>query len=235
MGKYKLWKLNNLKEGIDRFYQENGRYPTVSDLDNIDYLPSARWIQYKFGGIMQVRKDLGYQDSNLGAGKYRSQIALQINKNGLNFEHEIERFLIKKFGEPFVHIQKRVGLGRNRLDFYVYYKNGNFGVDVTVVSGHFRNVQTNLNIKIAKYKTLNLPIFFVVSGDYNQSQFDQWIIKRLSPFPNRCRIFTPANFMQYVSKLESLTIPLNSVMKFNASDRFAQETHRKYHPLAKQS
>lgn len=206
MARYKIWKLQDLKEGIDRFYKENGKYPTVSDLDNINYLPSSRWIQYKFGGMVKVRKDLGYEDTHLGTGKYRTRIALKVNKDGLEFEHEIECFLIDKFGEPFVHIQKRIGLGRNRLDFYVYHKHGVFGVDVTVASGHFRNVQTNINIKIAKYKDLNLPIFFVVSGDYNQTQFDQWIIKRLSPFPNRCRIFTPANFMRYVSKLESLTI-----------------------------
>jgi len=205
MGRYKLWKLEDLKKGIDRFYKENKRYPTVSDLDSIDYLPSSRWIQVKFGGMIKVRKDLGYKDVHLGVGQYRSKIANQVNRAGLKFEHQIEKILIDKFGEPFVHIQKRIGLGRNRLDFYVYHKNGNFGVDVTVASGHFRNVQTNLNIKIAKYKDLNLPIFFVVSGDYNQAQFDQWIIKRLSFFPNRCRIFTPANFMQYVRKLESLT------------------------------
>lgn len=35
MGNYKIWKLEDLKIGIDRFYQENGRFPTVSDLDNI--------------------------------------------------------------------------------------------------------------------------------------------------------------------------------------------------------
>ena len=97
MGSYKIWKLEDLKVGIDRFYQENGRYPTVSDLDKINYLPSARWIQMKFGGMVKVRRDLGYKDSHLGSGKYRIEIANQSNKIGLEFEHEIEKFLINKF------------------------------------------------------------------------------------------------------------------------------------------
>ncbi len=57
------WTLDDFKIGIDRFYLENGRFPTVSDLDCIDYLPSSRWIQMKFGGLVKVRKDLGYEDT----------------------------------------------------------------------------------------------------------------------------------------------------------------------------
>lgn len=113
MASRKPWNLESLKEGIDRFKIENSRFPTVSDLDNVNYLPSARFIQMKFGGMVKLRKDLGYVDIHLGVGKYRSEIANQINKSGLEFEHEIEEFLINKFGEPFVHIQKRVGSKRD--------------------------------------------------------------------------------------------------------------------------
>lgn len=232
MTKYKIWTLDSLREGIDRFHQENGRYPTVNDVTSVDYLPSARWIQYKFGGIMKVRKDLGYKDSNLGSGKYRTRIAFKVNKVGLAFEHKIERLLIKKFGEPFIHVQKRVGNGRSRLDFYVYHKSGSFGVDVTSVSGFFGNIQTNINSKISKYKNLNLPLFFVINTEYDQSRLDQWISQRVSPIPVSWKVFTTANFLRYISNLEPLII-LNSTNYYvNASDRFAQETHRKYHPLA---
>lgn len=202
MGKDKYWTLEDLKAGIDHFYQENGKFPTVSDLDKIEYLPSARWIQIKFGGMVKVRKDLGYLDTHLGIGKYRSGIAQKINEEGLDFEHEMEKILINKFGEPFVHIQKRVGFGRSRLDFYVYHKNGAFGVDVTVISGHFRNVQTNINIKIAKYKNLNFPIFFVINGDYSQSKYDNWLASKLTPLPGLCKIFTTTNFLEYIKKLK---------------------------------
>lgn len=206
MGHYKLWKLEDLKAGIDRFYQENGRFPTVSDLDNIDYLPSSRWIQYKFGGMIQVRKDLGYKDSHFGSGKYRTEIALQVNRNGLYFEHEIERILIDKFGEQFVHIQRRVGNLRDRIDFYVYSANGNFGADVTNVTGHFRNVQTNINVKITKYKNLDLKLFIVVNAGFPQEKIDNWLLKKIKPLPINWRILTKSNFISEINKFKQLSI-----------------------------
>lgn len=208
MGKYKLWKLEDLKEGIDRFYQENGRLPTVSDLDNIDYLPSSRWVQMKFGGMIKVRQDLGYKDSHLGIGKYRTQIALKVNKDGLDFEHQMERVLIDKFGEPFVHVQKRVGIDRDRVDFYVYSANGNFGVDVMNVTGHFRNVQTNTNVKITKYKNLNLKLFIVVNGDFSQDRIDDWLLRKIKPLPINWRILTKSSFIFEINKFKPLIISL---------------------------
>ncbi len=206
MGQYRIWKLEDIKLGIDRFYQENGRFPTVSDLDNIDYLPSSRWIQMKFGGMVKVRKDLGYTDIHLGTGKYRSAIARQINETGLGFEHEIEKVLVDKFGEQFVHVQKRIGNARERIDFYVYSSNGNFGVDVTSVTGHFRNVQTNTNVKVAKYKNLNLKLFIVVDGDFQQDRIDDWLLRRIKPLPTDWRILTKSSFVSEINKFKPLAI-----------------------------
>ena len=200
MAHYKLWKLEDLKEGIDRFYQENDRFPTVSDLDNVVYLPSARFIQMKFGGMVKARKDLGYTDIHLGTGKYRSKIANQVNKTGLKFEHEIEKFLINKFGEPFVHVQKRIGNARDRIDFFVYSASENFGVDVTNITGHFRNLQTNINVKIAKYKGLDVDLYVVIGGDYNQDKIDRWVLVKVHPLPLNWKVLTVTSFIKKVSK-----------------------------------
>lgn len=206
MSSRKNWSLEDLKAGIDRFYQENDRYPTVSDLDTTNYLPSARWIQIKFGGMVKVRSDLGYEDSHLGSGKYRTEIASQVNKIGLEFEHEIEKFLVNKFGEPFVHIQKRVGNERNRIDFFVYNATQNFGVDVTSVSGHFRNLQINVNVKISKYKDLGFELYIVVQGDYDQLKIDQWLLKKAKLLPSNWKVLTVTNFMKLVSKLRPYSV-----------------------------
>ncbi len=32
MARYKKWTLEDLREGIDRFYQAKGRFPTVNDV-----------------------------------------------------------------------------------------------------------------------------------------------------------------------------------------------------------
>lgn len=227
MGKYKFWKLEDLREGINHFYHENNRFPTVSDLDNTDYLPSSRWIQMKFGGMVKVRKDLGYVDIHLGTGKYRSKIANKVNKTGLKFEHEIEKFLTNKFGEPFVHVQKRIGNKRDRVDFFVYSATANFGVDVTNVTGHFRNLQINVNVKISKYKGLNVVLYIVIGGDYDQDKIDKWILTKACPLPSSWKILTAKNFIKTVNSFQSF-----SICNYATSDRFAQETHRKFHPLA---
>ncbi len=208
MGKYKLWRLENLKEGIDRFYRENSRFPTVSDLDNIDYLLSSRWIQTKFGGMVKVRKDLGYTDAHLGTGKYRSVIARQVNETGLGFEHEIEKFLIDKFGEPFVHIQKRVGNHRDRIDLFVYNRTENFAVDVTNTTGHFRNLQGNINTKIRKYKDLKIKLYIVVNSSFDQGKVDEWIVKKTIPLPFGWKIVTKENFLQIIKLFQPHLINL---------------------------
>lgn len=199
MGKHKAWKLEDLKIGIDRFYKENGRFPTVSDLDITDYLPSARWIQIKFGGMIKVRKDLGYKDTHLGVGQYRSEIANQVNKAGLKFERRIEQILIDKFDEPFVHIQKRVGEFRNRIDFFVYNQTENFAVDVTNTTGHFRNLQGNINTKIRKYQGFNIKLYIVVNSLYKQDKIDSWVLKKLTQLPLGWKIVTIECFVELIN------------------------------------
>lgn len=208
MSSRKNWRLEDLKKGIDHFYQENGRYPTVSDLDNINYLPSSRWIQVKFGGMVKVRKDLGYTDTHLGIGKYRSEIARQINEAGLDFEHEIEKFLIDKFGEPFVHVQRRMGNRRDRIDFFVYNKTENFAVDVTNTTGHFRNLQGNINTKIHKYKDLKLKLYIVINSSFEQNKVDEWIVKKTILFPSGWKIVTKENFIQIIKLFQPYLINL---------------------------
>ncbi len=199
MGKYKLWNLEDLREGIDRFYKENDRFPTVNDLDNIDYLPSSRWIQMKFGGMVKVRKDLGYNDIHLGIGQYRSKIANQVNRAGLKFEHQVEKILINKFGEPFVHIQRRVGKFKDRIDFFVYNRTENFAVDVTNTTGHFRNLQGNINTKISKYHNLNLKLYIVVNSFYKQNKIDSWVLKKITKLPLGWKIVTIENFIRLIN------------------------------------
>ena len=153
----------------------------------------------KFGGMVKVRQELGYVDINLAVGKYRSEIVLQVNADGLDFENEIESILVERFGEPFVHIQKRVGGQRNRLDFYVYSKSKNFAVDVTFVTGTYRNLQTNINVKISKYNDRVSEMYIVVSGDFSQANLDELAFRKKIPLPMNWKLLTPQTFINLVS------------------------------------
>lgn len=149
--------------------------------------------------MIKVRKDLGYKDIHLGAGQYRSKIANKVNKAGLKFEHQIEKILIDKFGEPFVHIQRRVGEFRDRIDFFVYNQTENFAVDVTNTTGHFRNLQGNINTKIRKYHDLNIKLYIVVNSFYKQDKIDSWVLKKITQFPLGWKIVTIENFIGLIN------------------------------------
>lgn len=209
MSKLKKWNLENLKQGFDRFYSENNKLPSANELDQTTYLPSARWVQTKFGGLIKVRKDLGYKDFHFGAGDFRRKIAKQVNNRGFKFEIRIEEILVKKFGESFVHTQKRIGLGKHRVDFYVFNATQEFGVDVVSTHGTFRDLQTNLNIKISKYKDFSKPLFFVIEGDFSQQQIDGWISRKFTPLPSSWKILVENNFILYLDTLKPYFLSRN--------------------------
>lgn len=79
MGYKSIWTIEKIKEGFERFEKENGRLPRALEVDSISYLPSARQIQRAFGGLVELRKLIGYEDNNFSAGKHRSKIGLESN------------------------------------------------------------------------------------------------------------------------------------------------------------
>ena len=97
------WTIESIKSGFERFRIEHGRLPTAPEIDTLDYLPSSRQIQRKFGGLEKLRTLLGYADTHFGKGIFRTQIANRIGIKGRQVELMLEKILRKKFGEVFVH------------------------------------------------------------------------------------------------------------------------------------
>ena len=124
------WTKEKIKEGLQKYYNEFGRYPTAHEIDKYPYLPSSRQIQRRFGGLPELRKQLGIEITDYTRGETRSHKAEIIGKRGLNYEKDIQKILIKHFGEIFVHEQKPFNDYSGRLDFFVYAKDEKFGVDV---------------------------------------------------------------------------------------------------------
>jgi len=94
-----FWTSNKIKDGFERFIKENGRLPLAPEIDLLDYLPSSRQIQKKFGGLEKLRHQLGYKDTHFGKGAYRSAIATRVNHRGRNEELSLEKVLREIFGE----------------------------------------------------------------------------------------------------------------------------------------
>lgn len=208
------WTTERIKVAFDRFRAENGRLPTAPEVDRVDYLPSARQIQRKFGGLKALREQLGYDETDFGKGKNRTRLASTNNLRAKEAERELEKELSDLFGEPYVHAEKYYGEGRNRADFIVYTMDGIFGIDVfTTETRH--DLQKNVAIKVDKY--LDFPqsvslYFVVVSTTLNEDDVTAACrgMVKVSKLPE-LNIVTPAGLFRAVKALRPYSKPIGFV------------------------
>lgn len=196
------WSEARIKEGFDKFVKEHGRLPTAPEVDNCTYLPSSRSIQRSFGGLRELRKKLGYKDNDFGIGSHRTRLATKANKGGIEAEIVLEVALNKKFGQVFVHTQRRYGDGKARFDFVVYTKLYTFGVDVFHTSTT-RDMQKNINLKMEKYGQIKkeYDLYFVVSSNtLHQSDISK-ATSNMSKLQNKPNIIV-LHVDDFIKKLE---------------------------------
>jgi len=180
--------------------------PTAPEVNESDYLPTSRYIQKRFGGLVNLRKRLGYRDTHLGAGKNRSRIAKQSYRRGRDAELELETELSAYFGKPFVHVERPIGKRRIRLDFYVFAPGGNFGVDVFTASS-FKNLITHVNIKLPRYEGFREDLYLVPIGDFHQAQLDNYIKRRKKAFDKNIHLMTLESFRNSNRKRAAFVLP----------------------------
>ncbi len=202
------WTIGNIKTGFDKFFGENGRLPTSPEIDVLEYLPSSRQIQRKFGGLEKLRALLGYEDTHFGKGKYRSAIATSSNINGRDAEIYLEKLLREKFQEVFVHTERIFDNSKNRIDFYVYSPSGDFGIDVFQTET-IRDLQKNINIKIDKYKNFNKELYFVVANpDFEQIDIDLSVSKKKKDISEHTQIVSMKKLKEIINNKKSYLNPL---------------------------
>ena len=204
----KHWTIDNLRDGFQYFFDKHGHYPTAPEIDSFDYLPSARSLQRSFGGLENVRSQLGLTDTHLGKGKYRSEIAHRTGVRGREVELEVEKLLIKKFGEVFVHTERGFGNGKLRVDFFVYTPSGNFGIDVFHTHS-FRDLQKNVNVKINKYNNFEFELYFLVIGDFEQDRLDAYALKKAKPLPSKAAIVNIDTLLDRIGAKKAYANPLS--------------------------
>jgi hypothetical protein len=205
------WTTEVIKEGVARYLKEEGRLPTSRDFDLMPYLPSARQIQRMYGGLPTLRTLIGLEDIDYTKGDLRRAIASKGYTDGLDAEERLEAILIEKFGEPYVHTQKRYGLHlKNRYDFFVYCKEECFAVDV-FTTGRPEYISINIRHKINKYKSIGpFTIYFVVAGEHTEINIDKAIksLKILETLPN-VAVRSEQAFLQEIAKREALELPIS--------------------------
>lgn len=205
----KSWTLEKIKKGFDRFLAENGRLPRALEVDKLEYLPTSRFIQSKFGGLEKLRKQLGYSDIHFGKGRFRSLIASRVGKRGRIEELALEQILRNKFGEVFVHTEKIFDKTKNRVDFYVYSKDGNFGIDIFYPES-IKTLCSNLNIKMKKYGNFPTQLYLVVANRvFSQIELDKVVSSKKIPIPEEVRLIALDNFLEFIDGLESFPNPIH--------------------------
>ncbi len=183
VGKQKPWTLEELAFGLEQFYAEHKRYPTAPEVDLYQFLPSARTIERRFGGLVELRQQLKLNSQpDFRSGKYSSERASRINSRAHKVENTVYRFLVKKFGIEFVHREYFfVDDRRTRADFFVYDTEGGFCVDVFYPNSR-RNVSGCLNSKLSKYHAEYMrqyPVIFLeMNEDISQVILDVLVSKK---------------------------------------------------------
>lgn len=205
----KRWTIEKIKDGFEKFFKEHGRLPIAPEIDQLEYLPSSRQIQRKFGGLEKLRELLGYKNVHFGQGDFRSKIATRANLKGREVELRLEKVLRDKFHEVFVHTERIFDDSKKRVDFYVYSPDGNFAVDI-FYTNTIRDLQKNINIKIDKYQKFPNQLYLVVANSYfEQDDLDRYAQTKKKILPSNTKILTFDHLLEKIKDKRSYPDPLN--------------------------
>ncbi len=192
-----VWSIENIKDGLEYFKDLYGHYPTSREVDTFDYLPSARSIQRTYGGLVQVRKQLGlsgHVDHREGA--VRSEKAREADSRAREYEKEFFHFLISKVSETRVHEHKVIRPGQTSCDFFIYTADTKGVVLDLFYAADIFNVSGVVNIKYKKYVDVEFPVLFIVMGNdsITQASIDRMVDNKKIPLPSFMKVITERNF-----------------------------------------
>lgn len=210
-GTQKPWTLDELRAGFEHFYKEHSRYPTAHEIDAYTYLPSARSIERRFGGLVALRTLLKLRsDYDLRTGTHSSTRAKTINARAHKTEQTVYEFLIKNFKKEFVHREFFfTDDKRTRSDFFIYDSHGGFCVDVFYPKDR-RNLIGCLNNKLLKYKTNDMrqyPIVFLqMNPDLNQDILNAVIKNKKNTWPEGQELMSWGTFQKFIHSRKPLAV-----------------------------
>lgn len=184
-----MWPIEVIKAGCDRFFSENERYPTSHDFDLTEYLPSAVTITKRYGSFAEFRKVVGQDIKDYTKGHARSSIVRALNQRAIEDENLVYEKLKSIYGEMHVHREKEYAF-RNRVDFYIYFKDGFFAID-TFYPKHARALPNVFNIKEKKYVNFPGDIYLVVMNkDIDNELISSFLGRRKKVTPPHIKLIS---------------------------------------------
>ena len=206
MVKKEIWTKQKIKKGFESFYNQHGYYPTATEVDLYDKLPSSRQIQRNFGGLPALRKELGLTGPlDFTKGEHSSKRSKMIGQRSHKAEKEVYLYLVSRFGQPFVHREYFFNDDRRtRTDFYVYCASDTFSIDVFYPNS-LKNMNLCLNSKLISYKGLaiNYPvIFLVMNHSIIPEQIEKLMLNKKNKLLPNQRVLTFDQFKDFCNKKE---------------------------------
>ena len=199
----KFWNIDDIRSALDRYISEYGRLPTAKEMDRCKYLPSARTIQRSYHGLEFLRQSLGYEQTHFGKGANRSQIAREINTRGSFVENQLREYLVDKFGEIFVHLERPIyKSSKQRVDFYVYTNSETFAVDIFYPKDADTMVRC-LYYKEKTYENFKVRLYLVIANlEIGMDHVEKYVNSKKIGIRDNFRIVTLELFKQTVQDLK---------------------------------
>lgn len=194
------WDDSRIKEVLDRFYEENQRYPTAHDFQFTEYLPDPDTVRRLYGGVGYLRRKFGLEIEDYTRGPVRSELNRKLNDRAKLHEEEIQKILIEQFGEICVHKEREFAY-RSRVDFQIYHTNGIFGVDTFYPKNRMGMINI-YNIKFPKYKKFTAgPIYLVcMNPELDQIILDEYLKGRKNATEDKIKLVSKEHFLSELIK-----------------------------------
>lgn len=199
----KKWSLEEIKEGLERYKKENGRYPTTIEVDSTMYLPSSRQIQRRFGGLVAFRKELRLSGpDDFTKGEYRSAVAAKLKRRSYEIEEEFYNYLLTIYPKINIHEQMRLRPGNIASDFYIYLtENTGYAIDIfNAIDMH--SLTKIINIKLKRYTQIkDYNIYFIAVGEFLQGEVDKFMKNKKIKLPANIKVLCIETFKDTISSI----------------------------------
>lgn len=179
---------------LARLRKELRREPTVLDIDQCEYMPSARTIQRRLGGVVKLR------NRDLRTGKDRADTLMAVRERWEESTSHFDSLLKEKFEEKDIHYERPITVGGlKRTDYYIW---GFGSIDIFYPS-QFHGLRGCVQHKLKKYKGLKdsrFPIYFVcLNAEFSQETINKMIANKKQKVPKFIHVLTLAEFQKILN------------------------------------
>lgn len=195
-----LWTISNIEAGFEKFFEEYERYPSSTEIDTFEYLPSSRQIQRMFGGLQSLRKkmSLEHEAPDHNKGIIRSKIAGDSMVRAANYEEDYYKYLINLIPELYIHEHKVIRFNdcKTSADFFIYPPDSNKGFVIDLFYAmDIINLMKQVKIKEPKYNPMPYRIFFVsMNNEISQGSIDIKVSNKVTELPENIEVYNVDHF-----------------------------------------